>query len=373
MAYNVCCLISGGKDGTYSAIKATSHGHKVVALANLFQSDGNELDSWMYQTVATDAVLAYASCFGLPLVRLGIPSELHIKSSELSYHSPSDEINEVEILYALLYKVKQLFPQVNAVTTGAILSNYQRLRVEHVCSRLGLISLSYLWEKNQQKLLAEMIDSQVDAILVKVACMGLTQKHLAKTLAQMFPILCSLHTKFGVHICGEGGEFESFTLDCPLFKKKIVLKNFEIISHVDCDIAPVAYIKINQFELQDKEQIKPAEETIVITIPAEFRLEIPAYWEGIQNEKDFNQHSIYPPLQLSKQNNFFSLNTSNIMGIQGPECSLEQQILGIFSSLLSSLNQNDIQLRDICFVNVYIRSLQNFGMSFPQSSSPSPI
>lgn len=34
---NVCCLVSGGKDSTYAAWLATQHGHKLVALANLFQ------------------------------------------------------------------------------------------------------------------------------------------------------------------------------------------------------------------------------------------------------------------------------------------------------------------------------------------------
>lgn len=32
-----------------------------------------------------------------------------------------------------------------------------------------------------------------------------------------------LSQKYGVHVCGEGGEYETFTLDCPLFKKKIVM------------------------------------------------------------------------------------------------------------------------------------------------------
>lgn len=61
-------------------------------------------------------------------------------------------------------------PDVQAVACGAILSNYQRLRVEHVyaglrvvlrtahrllvlgllcrrCSRLGLVSLAFLWQR----------------------------------------------------------------------------------------------------------------------------------------------------------------------------------------------------------------------------------
>ena len=29
--------------------------------------------------------------------------------------------------------------------------------------------------------------------------------------------------RYGTHICGEGGEYETLTLDCPLFKKRIIL------------------------------------------------------------------------------------------------------------------------------------------------------
>ena len=29
--------------------------------------------------------------------------------------------------------------------------------------------------------------------------------------------------EFELNVCGEGGEYETFTLDCPLFKKAIVM------------------------------------------------------------------------------------------------------------------------------------------------------
>ncbi len=29
--------------------------------------------------------------------------------------------------------------------------------------------------------------------------------------------------RYGVNVCGEGGEYETFTLDCPLYKKRINL------------------------------------------------------------------------------------------------------------------------------------------------------
>ena len=73
---------------------------------------------------------------------------------------------------------------VRAVSAGAILSDYQRLRVEAVCSDLGLVSLAYLWQQPQSSVLGTSSDSHVHAVLVKVAAMGLEpKKHLGATLA----------------------------------------------------------------------------------------------------------------------------------------------------------------------------------------------
>jgi diphthine-ammonia ligase len=46
-------------------------------------------------------------------------------------NNKNDE-DEVEDLYRLLSKVKKLFPEVKGVSCGAILSDYQRNRLENV-------------------------------------------------------------------------------------------------------------------------------------------------------------------------------------------------------------------------------------------------
>ena len=63
------------------------------------------------------------------------------------------------------------------------------------CRRLNLTPLCYLWQRNQQELLSEMIDAGVDAILIKVAGIGLTTAHLGKNLVQMEPTLLKLVRK----------------------------------------------------------------------------------------------------------------------------------------------------------------------------------
>ena len=53
------------------------------------------------------------------------------------------------------------------------------------CSRLNLVSLAYLWRRDQAELLDEMIEAKIEAVIIKVATLGLDQKHLGLTLADL--------------------------------------------------------------------------------------------------------------------------------------------------------------------------------------------
>ena len=88
-----------------------------------------------------------------------------------------------------------------------------------------MVSLAFLWRREQAELMQEMIDCDVSAIIIKVASLGLTpDRHLGKTIKDMQSHLVKMQDKYGLNICGEGGEYETFTLDCPLYKnKKIVM------------------------------------------------------------------------------------------------------------------------------------------------------
>ena len=105
---------------------------------------------------------------------------------------------------------KYRHPEIQGVSVGAILSNYQRVRVEHVyvlnslslrpescssycsCQRLSLTPLCFLWQRNQEELLSEMIEARVEAVLIKVAGIGLKPIHLGKSLREMQPTLLHL-------------------------------------------------------------------------------------------------------------------------------------------------------------------------------------
>ncbi|XP_077905996.1 diphthine--ammonia ligase isoform X1 [Ictidomys tridecemlineatus] len=248
----VVALISGGKDSCYNMMQCIAAGHQIVALANLRpdenQVGSDELDSYMYQTVGHQAIDLYAEAMALPLYRRTIRG----RSLDIGQVYTKCEGDEVEDLYELLKLVKEK-EEVDGISVGAILSDYQHARVQNVCKRLNLQLLAYLWQRNQEDLLREMIASNIQAVIIKVAALGLDpDKHLGKTLDEMEPYLLELSKKYGVHVCGEGGEYETFTLDCPLFKKKIIVDSSEVVVHSADAFAPVAYLRFLELHLEDK-------------------------------------------------------------------------------------------------------------------------
>ena len=237
----VVALISGGKDSTYAMMKCVEHGHTIAALANLYPPAqfGEEMDSFMYQSVGHAHIDSIAQAMEMPLFR----REIVGRSINQALRYDQTAGDEVEDLHALLSEVLAKMPDVQAVCSGAVLSNYQRSRVETVCERLGLASLAYLWQRDQTELLAEMVGAGVCAVLVKVASLGLTRAHLGRTVGELQPTFHKLNARFGFHVCGEGGEYESFTLDCPLFKQRLEPINPRVLVH-SSDVSILAFERV---------------------------------------------------------------------------------------------------------------------------------
>ena len=87
----------------------------------------DELDSYMFQTVGHEAIELVAQAMGLPLYR----STTSGRSKGRGLQYQEEEGDEVEDLYHLLQRV-QRSEEVEGVASGAVLSDYQRLRVENV-------------------------------------------------------------------------------------------------------------------------------------------------------------------------------------------------------------------------------------------------
>lgn len=237
----VVALISGGKDSFFSILHCLANGHEVVALANLHPPVENgkqseDIDSFMYQTIGHSVIPLYEQALGLPLYRqeiLGTAVDPNKSYATPTYTGTPDE---TESLIPLLKKVLAAHPEVNAVSTGAILSDYQRTRVESVAIRLGLVPLSYLWQYpflppySETSLLDDMTAVGQDSRIIKVASGGLDDSHLWTSLAdpRQRNGLVKAIQRFGTcgdgGAIGEGGEYETLAISgpYPIWKGSIV-------------------------------------------------------------------------------------------------------------------------------------------------------
>jgi hypothetical protein len=95
----------------------------------------------------------------------------------------------------------------------------------------------------------------MQAIVVKTASMGLSSRHLNRTLLDLLPHLQTIESKYGLHVCGEGGEYESLVLDCAIYRKRLILDQVQIMypnkDDMDPSTAP-AYLKIIKFHTENK-------------------------------------------------------------------------------------------------------------------------
>ncbi|CAG5183921.1 uncharacterized protein ALTATR162_LOCUS10820 [Alternaria atra] len=140
---NVIALISGGKDSLFSILHCQANGHTVVALANLHPAlstndDEEDINSYMYQTVGHSVIPLYEEALGIPLYRQEIKGTAVDSSRDYATPLQKQEQDETEDLVPLLRRVLEAHPEANAVSTGAILSTYQRTpRVAKAMGRYG--------------------------------------------------------------------------------------------------------------------------------------------------------------------------------------------------------------------------------------------
>ena len=93
----------------------------------------------------------------------------------------------------------------------------------------------------------------MDARIVKTCSMGLKEVHLGKSISELQPSFRQFKDQFGFNICGEGGEYESVVLDCPLFKnKRITIVQSTNTRLSGDDIAPVCTMHMQELALEAK-------------------------------------------------------------------------------------------------------------------------
>lgn len=192
-------LVSGGKDSLFAAYYMVMQGWEPVVLIKI---QPETTDSYMFHTVNLRVVEKQAECMGLPLTVLRVSGRKEDEVEEFSHGLRS-------------IKDKYCF---EALVTGGVSSEYQRTRFDSACEQAGIKCFSPLWHKNPETLFKTYLEHGFKFVFSGVYALGLDQSWLGRIIGvHDLEKLLELNRRYGVSIIGEGGEYESLVLDCPLF------------------------------------------------------------------------------------------------------------------------------------------------------------
>lgn len=204
MTLRVAVLFSGGKDSTYAVWIALHQSWEIVKLVTV---DPTNQDSRMFHTPNVRWTHLQAEAMHLPHLIIDAAAE--------------DEMLELRDSLRELMNVDTI----SGVVTGAVASEYQKSRIDHMCQDIGLKTYSPLWHKNPQTLVDDLTSLGFRIILTAVAAKGLDQNWLGREMSRPeWSQLEKLSTIHGIHLTGEGGEYESFVIDAPFFEKRIEIE-----------------------------------------------------------------------------------------------------------------------------------------------------
>ena len=204
----LAALFSGGKDSTYALFLA-SKTHEIKYLVTIFPESK---ESWMFHH---------------PCIELTSLQAKAMRIEQIIQKTKGEKEKELEDLKKALERIKN---EIDGVVSGAIQSEYQKTRIDRICKELKLKSLAPLWHRDAEQLLKEEIEEGFEIIMTGVFAEGLDESWLGRKIdLKTVEELKELKKKYGINLAGEGGEFETLVLDCPLFEKKIEILEAEKI------------------------------------------------------------------------------------------------------------------------------------------------
>jgi diphthine-ammonia ligase len=203
-------LTSGGKDSILSCQKAIDSGKDVRYMVT---ARPENRDSYMFHSANLDAVPVIARVAGMEYVEI----ETHGRKEE--------ELADLEAGLAAL--------DIEGVIAGAVASEYQAVRVKTITDKLGFELFTPLWHMDTECLLQE-VASRMDAMIIVTAAEGLDASFLGAHFNQvLIDRLKRVAAARRINLAGEGGEYESLTLNAPFFSRPISYTTEEIRSTPD--------------------------------------------------------------------------------------------------------------------------------------------
>lgn len=226
----VAVLASGGKDSTFASWWAIMQGWDVQALVTVVVE--NE-DSMMFQyenTVIAGLQAASMEIPWMPIHSQGIEDDEMI-DLENSLKNKIDKKSIIPKIWKKNFDIPEslkLFDgilDIDGIVVGALRSDYQKMRIEMMCERLGIKSFTPIWHLNSNEYMHSLVDNGFNFHITSISCEGLGKKWIGRMIDISNLIeLEKISEKFRFNVDGEGGEFETLVTNAPHMKREILIE-----------------------------------------------------------------------------------------------------------------------------------------------------
>lgn len=207
MAQKLAVLLSGGKDSLYAAYLAKEKGYELACAITLLSENK---ESYMFHT---------------PSILQTVKQVQKMEIPHLLQKTSGEKEKELLDLTAAIQKAREKYG-ITGIVSGAIQSAYQAGRLQKICHEQELLCFNPLWQKPQYELLLELLTEGFEVMITGVFAYPLDETYLGRKLdKELAAELLRLQNKYQINPAGEGGEFETFVLNCPLFREPLKVQD----------------------------------------------------------------------------------------------------------------------------------------------------
>ena len=215
---------SGGKECNLSYYKAMQDKNvEVMCLLNMVTEDGRHSRT---HGISSSLLRLQAEAIGIPIMQ-----------RNCRWDNYEEEFKKA---VSILKK-----DGIKTGVFGDIDIEEHRTWVERVCKDMKIKPLFPLWQKKREDVIREFISSGFKALIVAVKASVLDKEWIGHKINK--ELIRKLKSLTSVDVCGENGEYHSFVVSGPIFKKRLEIRNTDKIKKGKSWL-----LSIKKYELADK-------------------------------------------------------------------------------------------------------------------------
>lgn len=228
---NIAILYSGGKDSTYAIETAIKKGWKISYLLSVKPT---RTDCYLYHYATVEHTKELAEILKIP----------HIYTT----CSVAEPNAEAKIIKDIVEKNR-----VDAVVLGGVGLQVTQLKsIQEALLPLKIETFAMHAGEEHDIIIEQMLKKGYEIIISQVASDGLANWLGQRLTLANFQKLKEDSRKYGFHIGGEGGYYDTLVVDGPIFSKRLAIGEIEKVM----DDRYSGYVKIKSYRIVDKIQQK---------------------------------------------------------------------------------------------------------------------